>query len=74
MKTKDRADTSAEASQRTASAEQLDSDVAAVFDSLEQLREAQASEAAAPAAETENKSNLEAVLTHYKDWLNTLDR
>ncbi len=55
--------------------EDRDSDVQMVFESLEQLREAQAHEAtAAPAANAAGDGSLEAVLTHYKDWLRTLDR
>jgi hypothetical protein len=75
MNTKDRAGTTADAAQGMEGGADADSDVRAVFESLEQLREAQAREAAtAPAEKSADDGSLEAVLTHYKDWLRTLDR
>lgn len=74
MNTKDRAGTSPAAAQGAGTGDQADSDIYAVFESLEQLREAQAREAAAPpAAKQPDDGSLEAVLTHYKDWLRTLN-
>lgn len=59
-------------SQGEGAAETADSDVYAVFESLEQLREAQAHDAAVPGAKPADDGSLESVLTHYKDWLRTL--